>query len=103
MLDKKLKSKQQKHRRHRNQLKKGRCKPGDNVVLDGAGTVGTISEISGKNAIVIFGQMKTTSKTEPPETHPQKNSDRCIGHSIIHILADRRQPRANGSLLSATR
>lgn len=35
---------------------------GDNVVLDGGGTVGTISEISGKNATVIFGQMKTSVK-----------------------------------------
>ncbi len=35
---------------------------GDNVLLDGAGTVGTIEQISGKNAVVIFGQLKTTVK-----------------------------------------
>lgn len=35
---------------------------GENVVLDGGGTVGTVSEISGKDAVVIFGQMKTTVK-----------------------------------------
>lgn len=35
---------------------------GDNVVLDGSSTVGTISEIDGKNAVVVFGQMKTTVK-----------------------------------------
>ena len=35
---------------------------GDNVLLDGAGTVGTIAAISGKDATVIFGQMKTTVK-----------------------------------------
>lgn len=35
---------------------------GDNVILEGGGTVGTISEISGKDAVVVFGQMKTTVK-----------------------------------------
>ncbi len=35
---------------------------GDNVLLDGAGTVGTVMEITGKNAVVAFGQMKTTVK-----------------------------------------
>lgn len=36
---------------------------GDNVVLaDGGGTVGTITEISGKTATVVFGQIKTTVK-----------------------------------------
>lgn len=36
---------------------------GDNVVLDGGGTVGTIESISGNSATVVFGQMKTTVKT----------------------------------------
>ncbi|MDE6463534.1 MAG: Smr/MutS family protein [Muribaculaceae bacterium] len=37
--------------------------PGDNVVLvDGGGTVGTIDSIDGKNAVVVFGQIKTTVK-----------------------------------------
>lgn len=35
---------------------------GDNVVLDGSGTPGTIEEIRGKNAVVIFGQLRTTVK-----------------------------------------
>ncbi len=34
--------------------------PGDNVKLDGQGVPGKILEISGKNAIVAFGQLKTT-------------------------------------------
>ena len=38
--------------------------PGDNVLLDGAGTVGTIEAIRGKEAVVIFGQMKTTVKLQ---------------------------------------
>lgn len=37
---------------------------GTNVKLDGAGTVGTVLEISGKNAIVIFGNLKTTVKLD---------------------------------------
>ena len=35
---------------------------GDTVVLDGGRTPGTIESISGKNAVVVFGQMKTTVK-----------------------------------------
>ncbi|WP_303668341.1 endonuclease MutS2 [uncultured Duncaniella sp.] len=37
---------------------------GCNVKLDGQGTVGTVLEVSGKNAIVAFGNIKTTVKTE---------------------------------------
>lgn len=37
---------------------------GDNVKLDGHGTVGTVLEISGKNAIVSFGNLKTSVKTD---------------------------------------
>ena len=35
---------------------------GDHVQLDGAGTVGTIEEIRGKDAVAIFGQLRTTVK-----------------------------------------
>ncbi|MDE5567697.1 MAG: Smr/MutS family protein [Muribaculaceae bacterium] len=37
---------------------------GDNVLLDGSGTVGTVTEISGKNATVIFGNLTTTTKID---------------------------------------
>lgn len=38
---------------------------GSNVVLaDGGGTVGTVEAISGKNATVVFGQMKTTVRLD---------------------------------------
>lgn len=37
---------------------------GSYVRLDGKGTVGTVLEISGKNAIVAFGNLKTTVKAE---------------------------------------
>lgn len=62
MLDKKLKSKRQQAPKPQKAVEERPLETGDNVVLDGAGTVGTISEIAGKNAIVIFGQMKTTVK-----------------------------------------
>ncbi len=39
-------------------------KVGDNVLLDGAGTVGKVLEIQGKNAVVAFGQLKTTVKAD---------------------------------------
>lgn len=38
-------------------------KPGDFVKLDGGGTVGTILEIAGNNAVCSFGMLKTTVKT----------------------------------------
>ncbi|MCM1032239.1 MAG: Smr/MutS family protein [Odoribacter sp.] len=38
--------------------------PGDNVQLDGAGTVGTVEEIRGNQAVVIFGQLRTTAKLD---------------------------------------
>lgn len=37
---------------------------GDNVKLEGQSAVGKIIEINGKNAIVVFGMMKTTVKLE---------------------------------------
>ena len=37
---------------------------GANVRLDGGSTVGNVLEVSGKNALVIFGNLKTTVKTD---------------------------------------
>lgn len=37
---------------------------GDNVKLDGQGTVGKVLEINGKNAKVVFGMLETTVKLE---------------------------------------
>lgn len=39
-------------------------KPDDNVRLDGEGTVGTVISVEGKNAVVMFGQLKTTVKLD---------------------------------------
>lgn len=38
--------------------------PGVNVRLDGQGAVGTVLEVNNKNAIVAFGNLKTTVKTD---------------------------------------
>lgn len=37
---------------------------GDNVLLDGQDTVGTVTAISGKNATVIFGNLTTTTRLD---------------------------------------
>ena len=47
---------------------------GDNVMLDGAGTVGTVTGISGKNATVIFGNLTTTTKLDRL-THTIRKAD----------------------------
>lgn len=41
---------------------KKELQPGDYVLLDGAGTPGTVQEIRGKEAVVVFGQLLTTVK-----------------------------------------
>ena len=53
------------HKKHKKQTPKTPEKEheihiGDNVRLDGEGTIGTVLEISGKNATVAFGSLKTT-------------------------------------------
>lgn len=49
---------------HNNEPAKDVFATGDNVKLDGQGSVGKIIEISGKNATVIFGMIKTTVKID---------------------------------------
>lgn len=64
LLDKKIpkKKNQQKAPKPR-QTDERPLEVGDNVLLaDGGGTVGTISAISGKEATVVFGNIKTTVK-----------------------------------------
>ena len=65
LLDKKLpKKKKAEPKVPRPQAADRPLQVGDNVVLDGSATVGTISAIDGKNATVVFGQMKTTVKLD---------------------------------------
>ncbi len=59
---------------------------GDNVKLDGAGTVGTVLEISGKNAVVAFGNMKTTVKTSrltPTAAQPKAPAKSTVSMQTI--------------------
>lgn len=59
---------------------------GTNVRLDGAGTVGTVLDISGKNAIVAFGHLKTNVKLERLKaTDAQPKSETKSGVSMQTI------------------
>lgn len=49
---------------HNNEPAKAVFVAGDNVKLDGQGSVGKIIEVSGKNATVVFGMIKTTVKID---------------------------------------
>lgn len=56
---------------------------GDSVVLDGGNTVGTVEAINGKNAVVVFGQMKTTVKTSRLKRTIRKAAEPKGGVSYI--------------------
>ena len=64
-------------------------KPNDSVRIKGLSTVGRIDSIQGKNAIVIFGDVKTKMKTEQLEratpTAPTKNSTAEQKHADLMI------------------
>ncbi|MCM1067069.1 MAG: Smr/MutS family protein [Muribaculaceae bacterium] len=62
LLDKKTPKRKKAEPKPERKAEEAPIAPGDNVLLDGGGTVGTVAEVSGKNAVVIFGQMKTTVK-----------------------------------------
>ena len=63
LLKKAPKPKQQKRRKDVTN-REDPLKPGDFVKLDGGGTVGTILEIAGNNAVCSFGMLKTTVKVQ---------------------------------------
>ncbi|WP_289763054.1 endonuclease MutS2 [uncultured Duncaniella sp.] len=59
---------------------------GTNVKLDGAGTVGTVLEISGKNAIVAFGNLKTNVKLDrltATNAQPKSNAKSTVSMQTI--------------------
>ncbi len=58
---------------------------GDNVVLEGSSTVGTIAEISGKNATVVFGQMKTTVKLDRLKRTLRQASSGAVKGGVSYI------------------
>lgn len=60
--------------------------PGINVRLDGQGTVGTVLEVNGKNAIVAFGNLKTNVKTDrlvPTDAKPKESKTATVSMSTI--------------------
>lgn len=60
--------------------------PGINVRLDGQGTVGTVLEVNGKNAIVAFGNLKTNVKTDrlvPTDAKPKESKAATVSMSTI--------------------
>ncbi len=60
--------------------------PGANVRLDGQGTVGTVLEVNGKNAIVIFGNLKTNvsiSRLTATDAKPKEEKKSGISMSTI--------------------
>lgn len=63
LLKKAPRPKQPKHRKDVEKREES-LKPGDFVKLDGGGTVGTILEIAGNNAVCSFGMLKTTVKVQ---------------------------------------
>lgn len=72
--------------------------PGDNVLLDNAGTVGTIEEIRGKDAIVIFGQIRTTvklSRLSPTLKKPQSGIAKAASLLPVSTANDNRERQLN--------
>ncbi len=59
--------------------------PGDHVQLDGSGTVGTVEQIKDKNAVVIFGQLKTTVKLSRLEPTSQKPTSGAKAASFVSV------------------
>ena len=60
--------------------------PGINVRLDGQGSVGTVLEVNGKNAIVAFGNLKTNVKTDrlvPTDANPKEAKTATVSMSTI--------------------
>lgn len=67
---------------------------GDNVLLDGSGTVGTIEAIRGKEAVVIFGQMKTTVKLQrlsPTDRKPKSATQKAASFISVETSNDNRE------------
>lgn len=58
---------------------------GDSVILDGGNTVGTVESVTGKNAVVVFGQMKTTVKASRLKRTIRKASEPKRGVSYISM------------------
>ena len=65
---------------------------GDNVKLDGQGTVGKVLEISGKNATVLFGMLKTQVKLDrlkPTNAQPKQSATTTVSKSTSDSSRER--------------
>ncbi len=70
---------------------------GDTVKLDGEGIPGTVTEISGQNATVVFGMLKTTVKTDRLKHTDAKPSGSGAKASFVSVgtAADSRSRQLN--------
>lgn len=64
LLDKASRRNKKRREEHKEPPKTDMIAVGDNVLLDGAGTVGTVTEISAKKATVVFGNLTTTTSLD---------------------------------------
>lgn len=67
---------------------------GQNVLLDGAGTPGTVEEIRGKEAVVIFGQLRTTvklSRLTPTMRKPSSGASKAASLVSVSTANDNRE------------
>lgn len=73
---------------------------GTNVILDGGNTVGTVESINGKEAIVIFGNLKTTvklSRLTPTMRRPDSGVSRAASFISVASNAAERERQLNFS------
>ena len=86
LLDKKVPAKKKKTERAPKSSAPDRpLAPGDNVLLDGSGTVGTIAEISGKNATVVFGSLKMNVKLDRLRRTIRKAESGAVKGGVSYI------------------
>lgn len=67
--------------------------PGDNVTIEGAATVGTIVEILGKNATVVFGNIITTTRLDKLKATDRKADNGAKKASSFVSVATREDMR----------
>ncbi len=73
---------------------------GTNVILDGGSTVGTVESINGKEATVIFGNLKTTvklSRLTPTLRRPDSGVSRAASFISVASSAAERERQLNFS------
>lgn len=86
LLDKKVPSKKKKpERAPKVSAAEKPLAVGDNVLLDGSGTVGTIAEISGKNATVVFGSLKMNVKLDRLKRTIRKAESGAVKGGVSYI------------------